>query len=92
MVEDCANGLASVDVQSYDAATGILSVKTTSLQGGSMNDQVSVINQFIARLMQNDTFTNVTYTGYDYDETSQLYNINVSCALSENAGKGGMTS
>lgn len=87
VVNDCANGLASVEITSYDASTGLLVVKTTSLRGGSMDDQVKVINQFIAKLMENDTFTDVNYTGYAYDDQTQLYNINVNCSLSEKAGK-----
>lgn len=89
VINDCASGLASVEVESYEASTGLLVVRTTSLQGGTMDDQVKVINEFIAKLMQNDTFTDVNYTGYNYDDQSQLYNINVNCCLSENAGKEG---
>ena len=55
LVPEAAGGLG---------ATGLLVVNTTSLRGGSMDDQVKVINQFIAKLMENDTFTDVNYTGY----------------------------
>lgn len=87
VIQDCAKDLASVTVTSYDASTGVLSVTATSLSGGTIDEQVLVINQFIAKLMKNSYFTNVTYTGYSYNDSTSLYDINVSCALSESAGK-----
>lgn len=79
-INSSASGLADVVINSYDAASGVLSMKATA-------SNVESINQFIAKLMQSSLFTDVAYTGYTWQESSNNWAINVTTTLSENAGK-----
>ncbi|MDD3796684.1 MAG: hypothetical protein PHE06_12120 [Lachnospiraceae bacterium] len=75
-----ASGYAQVSVVSYNAESGLLTVKATA-------DEVTKINQFIDRLQGTDLFERLDYKGYTYDEKELTYTINVSCYLAEMAGK-----
>lgn len=80
-LQESARGKSvTLDVRSYEAATGILTVDAKA-------KQVEQINYFIDTLSWSGVFDDVQYTGYTYDEKEQMYTINVMCYLSENAGK-----
>lgn len=70
----------SVVYNSYTSADGQLSISATA---ANVND----INAFIAGLEQGDVFARVSYTGYQYDQSANVFNINVACVLSQAAGK-----
>jgi hypothetical protein len=67
-------------VKSYSADNGSLSVDAKA-------EEVTLINQFIDVLEASGIFDDIQYTGYVYNEETMLYTINVTCYLSENAGK-----
>jgi Tfp pilus assembly protein PilN len=69
-----------LEILSYSADTGSLSMDARA-------EQVTQINHFIDVLEVSGIFDDVQYTGYAYDEDTMLYTINVTCYLSENAGK-----
>ena len=69
-----------VDFNSYDATTGIFSITASSYE-------VERINKFIAKLMEMDIFEDVDYTGYEWNDSTETWSINVICTLK--AGNGG---
>lgn len=79
-VTACAAGQVGITVDSYISETGIYSFIATA-------NNVMEINQFIARLEQVKAFAKVDYTGYQFLDEKNVYNITVSCYLSETAGK-----
>lgn len=81
-VHQAAQGLAEVTISSYQADTGSLMMTATALD-------VTAINQFIDALEYTGIFGNVQYSGYSLSQRDkqQMYSINVSCYLAENAGK-----
>ena len=81
VLAECADGLANLDIISYDAETGILKFNATAAE-------VEKINQFVDLLRQRDSFESVSYTGYAWQEQEGQWLINVVCYLSESAGKG----
>jgi hypothetical protein len=79
-IEDCAEGYATVDFESFDADQGIVVIS-------AMAENVDDINKFIKILSGRDIFNDVDYTGYSYDEQSSLWDIHVTCTLVESAGR-----
>ena len=80
VVDGCANGLATVTFDSFDADVGVLTMTARA-------DTVDNINKFIQNLCGVDIFSNVDYTGYSYVESDQLWDIHVTCTLAESAGR-----
>lgn len=76
----CGGSTVEIEVQSYLAETGTLSLLATAAN-------VTEINAFIDRLEMSNLFERVEYTGYTYLEEARVYNINVVCYLAESAGK-----
>ncbi len=76
----CASGLAETEISSFDAQAGIVSFTAAA-------DNVENINQFVGRLMAEEIFMNVNYTGYSYNSASKKWDIHVSCTLAESAGR-----
>lgn len=76
----CGGRTVEIEVQSYLAETGTLSLLATAAN-------VTEINAFIDRLELANIFERVEYTGYTYMEEAGVYNINVVCYLAETAGK-----
>ena len=76
----CAINLAQVECGSFDANAGTVSIIAKS-------DNVENINQFIKKLTECDEFCGVNYTGYHYSDDEGLWDINVTCTLSEAAGR-----
>ncbi|MCR1840469.1 hypothetical protein [Murimonas intestini] len=76
----CGGRTVEIEVQSYLAETGTLSLLATAAN-------VTEINAFIDRLEAANLFDRVEYTGYAYMEEAKVYNINVVCYLAETAGK-----
>ncbi len=79
-IEDAAAGYATIEVNSFMASSGTVAFVANA-------EEVKNVNQFIAKLLEKDIFSDVNYTGYTYDDGEQVYNIHVICTLSENAGK-----
>ena len=80
VLERCAVGLVEVEVTSYNAETGVLKCDTYS-------EEVEQINHYVELLQEEDIFSDVYYTGYSFDDTDEVWVVNVVCYLSENAGK-----
>lgn len=78
--EKCADGLAVVEHNSFDAAAGTISIQAKA-------DNVENINKFIANLTREDIFNSVDYTGYQYNEAEDMWQINVTCTLADGAGR-----
>ena len=74
-VQECAAGLATVELTSFDQQTGVLSINASST---SAED----VHQFVNRLEErSDLFQNVYYDGFQMDERSQLWNTAIQCYL-----------
>jgi hypothetical protein len=80
VIEKCAGDYAEVSFQSFDAEGGTISMIAQA-------DTVDNINKFIRVLSEQDIFDDIKYTGYDFQETDGLWDINVSCTLAEAAGR-----
>ena len=79
-IQRCATGLAEIEISSFDAQAGQVSFTATA-------DNVENINKFIARLFEESIFMDVNYTGYSYNNSDKLWDIHVTCTLSEGAGR-----
>lgn len=77
---NCAEGLAEINCDAFNADAGTVSMTAKA-------DNVENINQFIKKLMDCKEFCGVNYTGYRYSEDDGMWNINVTCTLSEAAGR-----
>lgn len=80
IVNDCADGYASVVIDSFDADLGVMAVTATA-------DSVDNINKFIKNISAVDIFDNVDYTGYSFVESTGLWDIHVTFTLAESAGR-----
>lgn len=78
--DQCAFSLVALEFESYDTDTGMTTIKATS-------ENVDDINKFIAKLLEKEEFYNVDYTGYTFDDETQLWDIHVTCTLAESAGR-----
>lgn len=78
--EECALGYANVEFESFDAVEGVISISVKAAN-------VEEINKFIKKLTEKDMFNSVDYTGYHFDEGTNLWDVNVNCVLSESAGR-----
>lgn len=79
-IEDCAAGYAEVTFHSFDAAGGTIEMRASS---GTVDD----INRFIGRLLEQDIFNQVDYTGYAFNDATLNWDIHVTCTLAEAAGR-----
>jgi len=77
-----AQAASGVDVEfiGYDSATGALDMRTTV-------NQADEIETYINRLQDTGLFSSIEYTGFTFQETQGNYMINVSCYLSQTAGR-----
>ncbi|MBQ9608255.1 MAG: hypothetical protein IJV15_02285 [Lachnospiraceae bacterium] len=82
IIKKCAGNYADIKFNSFDSNSGIVTVSAKS-------ESVEDINMFIKELNNQDIFSNVDYTGYNYLQNDDNWNINVSCTLSESAGRKG---
>jgi len=78
--DECARGYATLVYNSFDAYEGNISITANA-------SNVEDINKFIKNLTTKDIFVDVDYTGYHFDDSTNLWNINVTCTLSEAAGR-----
>lgn len=78
--ELCAFGYANVEYLSFDANEGTIEIK-------AMAPNVDDINKFIRELSEKDVFNRIDYTGYTFDNETQMWNINVTCTMAEAAGR-----
>lgn len=80
IIEKCALGYATVEMKSFDADAGVVNFTAKA-------EDVEKINQFITRLLGQEVFNDIDYTGYNYNAGEELWDINMICTLSEAAGK-----
>lgn len=80
VMQNCAGTYATVEFESFNAEEGKVVVVAKS-------DSVDNINRFIKELNGQEIFNDIDYTGYSFDETDKLWDIHVSCTLSEGAGR-----
>ena len=76
----CGQGKIGIQINSYDARTGMFQFTATAANAEECN-------AFIASLKNSEVFADVQYSGYGYEDSRQSYLINVSCFLSETAGR-----
>lgn len=79
-IDDCTKGYAEIKFDAFDAEEGTIQMTASA-------DSVKNINIFIKKLMGEDIFNNVDYTGYSYNDTSAKWDIHVTCILAESAGR-----
>ncbi len=79
-IYDCANGLAEIEISSFDAEAGNVSFTATA-------ENVENINKFIAKISGEAIFNQVNYTGYTYNSSENVWDIHVTCTLAESAGR-----
>lgn len=80
VINECAAGYADVKFESFDRESGRISMTATA-------PLVDDINKFIKRLTEREEFCKVDYTGYEFDETNNMWLIKVNCILAEGAGR-----
>ena len=80
IIRVCAAGYASVEITGFNAEAGSLDLTAKAAE-------VDMIKEYIYRLMDEKIFSDVHYTGYHFDESTQLWNIDVTCTLAESAGR-----
>ncbi len=76
-----AAGYSDVKISSFEARNGTLSFSAKA-------SDVELINKFIRRLMDEQLFGDVDYTGYNYIEDEDKWKINITCTLAESVGRG----
>ena len=79
-VMQCAEGKASVAVQSYLAQEGLLTLDVSV-------EEADLCNQFVATLQETGLFHRIDYTGYTYAQSDKTYRVNVLCYLKESTGE-----
>ncbi len=77
----CAAGYADIEFGAFDAKNGTLSITAKA-------SEVEQINKFIRRLMDDETFNEVNYTGYDFVDNEGKWKINITTTLAESVGRG----
>lgn len=80
-LQACASGLATVEIVSYDSATGQLQFNTQAAE-------VDNIHTFIDKLAGVDTFEVLDYSGYEYIESAGVWSVYVTVVLAPDAGRG----
>jgi hypothetical protein len=80
LIDTCASNYVTVQFGSFDADSGRVILTAEA-------ENVDDINKFIRELNSQDIFQKVDYTGYSYDTTAKLWDINVTCTLTEAAGR-----
>jgi hypothetical protein len=82
ILSECAGNIVSVNFESFDADKGLVSISATA-------ENVDNINLFIRELTTREVFNKIDYTGYSYDNQTGLWDIHVTCTLTEAAGRQG---
>lgn len=80
VIDSCASGYADITYDSFESERGVISI---TAQAPLVDD----INKFIKNLTERDEFYKIDYTGYDYDDHTGMWLINVNCILAEGAGR-----
>lgn len=73
VLNQCAAGLVTAEISSYDSSDGALVFKSSAAN-------VDQINRFIALLMEQEIFAGVDYTGYTQDSDGR-WNVKVNCTM-----------
>lgn len=79
-IENATKGYADIYIKAFDAETGHVDFIARA-------GDVEKINVYIAKLAEEDIFTDVSYVGYTYNEAEEKWDINVSCTLAEGVGR-----
>ena len=79
-LNDAAQGLATIEIKSFDAEAGKVSFSAKSVN-------VDDIYKYIDKLLEEDIFVYVEHTGYSYDNRVGMYDIRVDCTLAESVGR-----
>lgn len=75
VIRECAAGLATAEVVSFERSLGMVSVEASSSSADS-------IHQFVERLeSRTDLFDEIYYDGFDFDERSGLWKTSVKSYL-----------
>lgn len=74
VVNACGGTAVNIAINSYDSATGALTMDASA-------SQVTEINSFVKRLQEAPIFSSVEYSGYQLEEKKGQYNIDVACYL-----------
>lgn len=80
IIYDCAGIYANITFKSFDADAGVVSFSASC-------ESVDNINLFIKELLQRSEFNSVDYTGYTYNEENSMWDVHVTCILSEAVGR-----
>lgn len=81
VVERCADGLVTARIVSFQAENGMVLVSC------SAKDERS-IHQFIDRLAaEEESFSGIRYTGFEYVESGQVWRLSVECYLQVQDGE-----
>jgi len=76
VVDRCASGLCDIEIVSYSAEDGKLTINATA-------QSEYPISRFISNLMQeSEYFSDIDYTGYTYMDSTDRWRVNVLCYLS----------
>lgn len=73
VIEDCARGLVTARLSSYQADSGVISFDTSA-------PDVYLIHQFIHLLSERTEFASVDYTGYSQDSEG-TWRVKVNCTM-----------
>lgn len=76
--EACVDGLAEVEVTSFDSASGTMTTAMTA-------EDVAQIHLLVTHMIENEMFTNIEYTGYTYNNNA--WTVNVVFTLSTSVGR-----
>lgn len=68
------------EISSYDSKTGNLLVDVQA-------QQVTDCNLYASALQNTGIFLSVQYNGYNFDQSRNVYRVQLNCTLNENAGK-----
>ncbi len=79
VLNDTAKGYADIEIESFDADAGIMTVQAKA-------PKVKDVNRYIARLKKAKIFHTVSYTGYTKMDDG-TWEIHVYCTLAESAGR-----
>lgn len=77
--DKCAENYAIVNYNSFNANDGTISITASS-------GDVESIHKFVQELMKEKMFASVNYTGYQFNEDTKMWDINVTCILAPSAG------
>lgn len=79
-IETCAGDKVAVQVSSYLARDGLLTLEAAA-------EEADLSSQFVGDLQDLGLFQKIDYTGYVYSQADERYHISLLCYLKSDAGK-----